>query len=239
MPHRARQLAVTALLTAFVLPSVACGTIELPIDLALEQPSEIAIDLSALFPPPNDLAVTSLVGGVETTITAQLGLIEFIAVTLGQALPATIAVDDIRIAGTELLIGGLLSTGTLCVAPDPLVASGGVAMLNLLLGVAAFDLTLASLIYVTDPFLGPTVGGALPFAAEIDAITPLSIGDLLALATGTGGGLVLTQEIDTMLPPDTPIIGAAGVSATLSLATTDVFPTDPLLDECEIFLSGL
>lgn len=239
MSQRIRQATIGLLLSVFVLPSLACGTIELPIDLALEQPSEIVIDVSALFEPPFDLLGTSLVGGVETTITAHLGLLDFIAITLGQALPADIAVDDIRIAGTPLLIGGVLSTGTLCVAPDPLIESGGTAMLNILLGAAEFDLTLASLIYITDPFIGPLVGGAFPFAADINAITPLSIGDLLALATGTGGGLVLTQEINTVLPPDTPIIGAAGVSATLSLGTTDVFPSDPLLDECDVFLAGL
>lgn len=239
MSRKSRHVALALVLCAFVLPSLACGTIVLPIDLALEQPSDITLDLSAVFPPPNDIASTALVGGVETTITTKLGLFEFIGITLGQALPATIAVDDIRMAAPEILLAGVLSTGTLCIAPDPAVTSGGSAMLNPLLGVAAFSLTLANLIHVTDPLLGGLVGGALPFAADIDAVAPLSISDLLALAAGTGGSLVLSQTIDTTLPPDTPIIGAAGVSAVLTLASSDVFPSDPLLDECALFLAGL
>jgi hypothetical protein len=220
-----------------VLPAFACGDIELDVDLALEDPSQIDITIP-LLPAPNNVKTTFLVGGIESTITTHLGLIELIAASLGQALPANIAIDDIRIAGTEFDILGLLFTGTLCVRPDPLTPSGGTAMINALLGVAQFNIDLNTEIWVTDPALLGVVGGPLPFTATIDATAPLSLGDLLNLAAGGTGGLSLTQQIDTTLPPDTPVIGAAQISATLTLSSADALPSDPMLDECDAFFAS-
>lgn len=238
MSDRLRRQLLVLLLVGGVLPSIACGTVVIPTTLALESPSEITIAIP-IFPPPYDQETTSLVGGVETTITTELGLLELLGITIGIALPADISVDDILIAGTEIVIGGLLPTGTLCVALDPDLPGGGSALINPLLGVAEFNIALNTLIHITDPGLGGVLGGALPFGAAINAVTPLSLGDLLDLMAGGTGGLSLTQEIDTTLPPDTPVIGPSQVTATLTLATTETFPSDPLLDECEAYLAGL
>ena len=225
------------LLTVGILPSLGCGTIELPIDLALEQPSDLTLELP-IFPPPFDLATTSLIGGVETTISTKIGLKELLGALVGQAIPATIDIDDILIAGTEILIGGSLPTGTVCVFQDPVVESGGTAAFNLLLGVAAFDMTLNTNLGVTDPFLGGLLGGPAAFAQEVSAMVPVSIGDMLALLTGGGGGLALTQEIDAEFGP-VPILGTIHITGTLTLASADAQPSDPLLDECAAFVAGL
>lgn len=238
MFQRARHRLYVLLLSAAIVPSFGCGTIVIPMDLVLEDPSQIDIHIP-IFQPPFDVATTNLVGGVEMTITTNLGFFQLLGISLGQALPADISVDTIAMAGTEILIGGLLPTGTLCVTLDDTLPGGGSALINPLLGVAEFNIALNTLIYITDPGLGPIVGGALPFGADVNAITPLTIGDLLDLLGGGGGGISLTQEIDTTLPPDTPIIGPAQVVATLTLATADAQPSDPLLDECEVFLAGL
>jgi len=238
MLSRARRNVQILVLTLAILPAFACGTVVIPTTLALEDPSIINITIP-IGPPEEQLKTSSLVGGVETTITTELGLLELIKVSLGKALPADIAIDDIRIAGTGFDILGLLFTGTLCVEPDPALPGGGTAMINVLLGVAEFDIALNTLIWVTDPSLGGVVGGPLPFGATIDEMVPLSIGDLLDLIGGGSGGLSLTQEISTTLPPDTPVIGPAEVSATLTLSSTDTFPSDPLLDECEAFFASM
>jgi hypothetical protein len=237
MISRARRNVRALFLTLAILPAFACGTVVMPVDLALEDPSAIHITIP-LLPPPNNVKTTFLVGGVETTITTELGLIELLAISLGHALPADISIDDIRIAGTEFDILGLLFTGTLCVEPDDSLPNDGTALINVLLGMAEFHIPLNTLIWVTDPGLLGVVGGPLAFGAQIDEIVPLSIGDMLALLGGGSAGLSLTQEIDTTLPPDTPVIGPAEVSATLTLTSTDTFPTDPLLDECEAFFAS-
>ncbi|MDJ0787693.1 MAG: hypothetical protein QNK05_12860 [Myxococcota bacterium] len=225
----ARALAVAAI----ALPAIACGQIDIPLTLVLEDPSDITINIP-IFPPPNDQASTFLVGGIDTNITADLGFFELLAVLLGQALQADVDINDVAIAGTPLLIGGFLDTGTVCVDPDPVLgAGGGEAQLNVLLGVAAFDIDINTLLTVADPLVNSLLGGGLPFAAGVDTTTTFTIGDLIGLALGGGGGgLALTQEISTTLPPDTPVIGAAEVSAVLTLATSDAIPSDPLLDEC-------
>jgi hypothetical protein len=111
-------------------------------------------------------------------------------------------------------------------------------MINALLGVAQFNIDLNTEIWVTDPALLGVVGGPLPFTATIDATAPLSLGDLLNLAAGGTGGLSLTQQIDTTLPPETPVIGAAQISATLTLSSADTLPSDPMLDDCDAFFAS-
>jgi hypothetical protein len=220
-----------------VVPSVGCGEIELPVSLALEQPSELTLELP-IFPPPFDEETTSLVGGVETTITTEIGLFELLGALIGKAIPADIAIDDVLIAGTEILIGGGLPTGAICVFQDPDLASGGSASFNILLGVAAFEMTLNTRLGLTDPLLGSLLGEPAPFQQIVSAMVPVSIGDLLALISGGGSGLALTQDIDAEFGP-VPILGTVHVTGTLTLASTDTPPSDPLLDECAAFIASL
>jgi hypothetical protein len=221
------------------LPLVACGDIVIPQTLVLEEPSDITIEID-IFSPPYDMAQTSLVGGISSTITASLGFLELLGVLVGKSIVADVSVDEIAIAGTEIVIGGLLPTGTLCVDIDGANPGGGQALINPLVGVAQFIVDLNTIVYLTHPVVGPALGGSFPFTASIDDVAPLSLGDLIGLALGgSGGGLSLTQEIATQLPPDTPVIGPANVTATLTLATADAIPSDPLLDECAAFLATL
>lgn len=238
LSERVRKAGAGLAVALFVLPSLACGSIDLPVTLALEDPSAITIEIP-IFPPPDDMETTTLVGGVETNISADVGILTLLGLLVGQALPADITVNDIAIAGTELVIGGFLPTGTICVALDEADPGGGMAYLNVLLGMAAFQLDLNSVIYLTNPVVAPILGGPLPFQASIDTMAPLKLSDLLGLLAGGSGGLSLTQTIDTNLPPDTPVIGPAGISATLTLSSADALPSDLLLDECAAFLADL
>jgi hypothetical protein len=237
MPASLRAKILVALFAFAVVPSLGCGEIELPITLALEEPSSLTLELP-IFPPPNDVASTSLVGGVQTTIVADIGLLELLGALIGKAIPASIAVDDILIAGTEILIGGGIPTGAICLFQDPDLASTGSAALNPLLGVAAFNMTLNTKLGVSDPFLAGLLGEPAPFTQVISATAPLSIGDLLAILGGGDSGLALTQEIDATFGP-LPIIGTIHVTGELTLASADALPSDPLLDTCADFIAGL
>jgi hypothetical protein len=232
-----RAKLLVALFSLAVVPSIGCGEIELPVDLVLEQPSDLTLELP-IFPPPFNEETTSLVGGVQTTIIADIGLLELLGALIGKAIPADIEVDDILIAGTEILIGGGLPTGAVCLFQDPDLASGGIASLNPLLGVAAFDMTLNTKLGVTDPLLAGLIGDPAPFAQVISAIVPLSIGDLLTIVGGGDSGIALTQEIDAEFGP-VPVLGVIHVSGSLTLASSDEPASDPLLDTCTAFIAGL
>jgi hypothetical protein len=237
MSSRLRARLLVALFATAVVPSFGCGEIELPVDLALEQPSQLTLELP-IFPPPFNEETTSLVGGVQTTIVADIGLLELLGALIGIAIPAEIQIDDVLIAGTEILIGGGLPTGAICLFQDPNLPSGGTAEFNILLGVAAFDMELNTLLAVTDPLLASLLGDPAPFTQAVNAVVPVSIGDLLAILSGSGGGLALTQEIDATFGP-VPVIGTIHVTGSLTLASTDTPPSDPLLDTCADFIENL
>lgn len=216
-----------------VAPSIGCGQIELPVTLALEQPSDLTIEVAITDPPIE--ATTNLVGGVETTIVTNIGLKELLGALIGKAIPADIAIDDILIAGSEFDIGGLL-TDTICLFQDPAVPSEGAASFNLLLGVAGFDMTLNTKLGITDPFLDALLGGAQPFQQVISATVPVSLSDMLALISGGGAGLSISQDIDAQF--DTGILGPIHVTGTLTLASTDTFPTGALIDDCVAYIAA-
>lgn len=232
-----RAQLLVLLFAVSVVPSIGCGEIELPIDLVLEEPSDLTLGFPS-FPPPFDQETTSLVGGVQTTIIADLGLLQLLGALVGKAIPADIVIDDILIAGTEILIAGAIPTGTVCLFQDPLLDSGGAASLNLLLGVAAFDMTLNTRLAITDPGLAALIGEPAPFAQVVSAVVPLSIGDMLTMLGGGDSGLSLTQEIDAEFGP-VPILGTIAVTGSLTLASSDTPASDPLLDTCAAFVAGL
>jgi len=233
MRRSARPAHFFAGLAAAIALGSGCGNVSIPITLALEDPSTLSLEL------PSEQATTSLIGGVDTTINADLGLLKLLGALVGQALPADIDVDEVLIAGTSVSVfGGLFNTGTICVFQDPDVPSEGSAAFNLLLGSAAFNMTLNASLAITDPTLGSFLGGPQPFSQAIATVVPLSLGDLLGILGGGGGGLALTQEIDTVFGP-VPLLGEIHVTGELTLASADAFPSDPLLDECVTYIAGL
>ncbi len=237
MPASLRARLFVVLFAVAVMPSFGCGQIEVPVDLVLEQPSALTLELPIL-PPPFNEETTSLVGGVQTTIVANVGLLQLLGALVGKAIPAEIEIDDILIAGTEILIGGALPTGAICLFQDPDLASAGAAQLNVLLGVAAFDMTLNTKLGISDPGLAALIGEPSPFTQVISAIVPLSIGDLLAMLGGGDSGIALTQDVEAEFGP-LPIFGTIRVTGSLTLASSDIPPSDPLLDTCQAFIASL
>lgn len=226
----------TGLLAALLAGgSVGCGDIEVPVDLALVGDNTISIQ------PPDlpDPLETTLAGGVETTIAVDVGLFSLLN---PNGIMAGISVDDILIAGESIaVLGGVVNTGTLCIEQNLDNPGGGVAHLRLLQHEADFMLALNTTIRGTDPgFLAfldlAGVDPLIPFDTVVDTTVPISFADLFGLILGGGGGggggLELSQDISTTLPPEIPLFGGAEVNASLTLATVEEIPVDPLLADC-------
>lgn len=223
------------LLAALFTLNTACGQIDLPLTLGLQGENSISIRIP-IFPPGQDVYSSTLVGGADATVTLDLNPFHLFS---PDGLVALLAIDRVRIAGTDIDIAGL-HTGTLCIYDDLGNPGGGIAYLRPLRQEADFLLSFNTFIAVTDPFIRQFLGDPLPFEAEIDTTVPVTLSDLvgLLLGGGSGGGLELSQEISTTLPP-LPLFGEMEATAQLTLATVEEFPTDPMLDECEDFLAGL
>lgn len=222
-------------LTAIAGVSIGCGQIEVPLNLALAEGSTIALEIP-LFPPPYDHAETTLVGGVETTAIVDLDPWNLISPS---GIAAAIRVDDLLIAGESILLAGSLNTGTICTLLDPANESGGLALIQPFRHQLDVQMTLNSVIGVTDPFLAEFLPGGLPFPAEIDATIPITLSDLfdlfLGLLLGGNGGLTgleLTQDLTATIPDDVPILAGSEITASLTLVSVDAIPADPLLVDC-------
>lgn len=223
------------LLTAIAGVSIGCGQIEVPLNLALAEGSTIELEIP-FFAPPFDHAETTLVGGVETTAVVDLDPWNLID---PDGIAAAIEIDDLVIAGEPILLAGALNTGTICVLPDPDLDSGGLALIQPFRHQMDVQMTLNTIISVTDPFLAGFLGPGLPFPAEVDATIPITLSDLfdlfLGLLFGGDGGLTgleLTQELSATIPDDVPILAGSQVTATLTLVSVDAIPADPLLADC-------
>jgi hypothetical protein len=228
----ARFVQVGLLATMLGSGSVGCGDIDIPLDLALVGDNTISITQEGS--PPLS---TSLVGGVQTTVSVDIGLFSLLN---PNGIMAGIAVDDILFAGENIpVLGGIINTGTLCIEQNQDNPGGGSAHMRIFQGQADFLLALNTTIRGTDPgfiALLDTLGfDSLPFDTVVDVQdVPLSFADLLGLLFGGSGsgGLELNQQISTTLPPELPFFGGATVEADLTLATVDEIPIDPLMLDC-------
>jgi hypothetical protein len=220
-----------ALIAAIGLASsltVACGQIELPVNLVATSDSQITITLP--FDPPYDILQSSLVGGAQATIAVDVDIFKLLS---PHGIMGTIVVDDVLIAGTEVVIGGFLPSGTICVTPSTDPPGGGTILLRPLLNRADIQMDLFTQISLTDPTVAALLGPPLPFDAHIEDQVPLSLADLLGLLLGGGSGsFEVHQEISTVLPEDLPLVGGAPVVADVTLVNADEFPTGGLLDDC-------
>jgi hypothetical protein len=222
-------------LSLLFLTGVGCGHIEFPATLALVGDNTISMEIP-FFPPGQNVFGTAVVGGAESTISVDL--LNPLQLIQPEGLMASIAVDRVLIAGGDINIFGL-HTGTICTYDDPNNPGTGTAFLRPVQQEGEFHIALNTLISVTNPQLMAFLPGPLPFTAEVDDTTTVTLVDMLALATGQEANIVIHQVIQSVLPDDIPILAGGIITADVTLKTVKQFPSDPLLDECEAFLAGL
>lgn len=229
----ARKLPVHLCLSIFAATSVGCGQIEIPITFALVGDNDISLTVPA-FPPPNSFG-SSLSGGADATVIVDLNPFELIT---PHGLMAAITVDRVLMAADPIDIFSV-DTGVVCVYDDVASPGGGFALLRPLRREADFHITLNTLISITDPVLLDLFPDPLPFEAAIDETLPLTLADLFGLLAGGGAGIELSQTLEATLPPDVPLLGGGQITANVTLATVDEFPSNANLSFCEAFLAGL
>jgi hypothetical protein len=228
-----RSAPLQGLLALLAAASLGCGQAEIPVTFALVGDNTISLEIPA-FPPPDNVFGSSLVGGAEARVFVDFNLKKLLT---PNGIFATLVVDRVLMAAEPIDLRGL-DTGVVCIYDDAASPGGGFALLRPLRKRADFHLTLNTLISPTSPFLQNLFPEPLPFAAQIDETIPLSLSDLLGLIAGGGGGLALSQQIQTTLPDDIPLLAGSIITADVTLAAADAFPVDPLLDACEDFLAG-
>jgi hypothetical protein len=218
------RLSVTLAIVAIV------GTAQYEMPLVLELDPEQPNTLVLVEPFQGGAARTSrLVGGVETTL-----VFDAAKLLTREGVMATIRVDAVRLAGTSIDILGLIPTETLCIVPNPDLASGGVAHLRPVQGTASMELTLETLSFATNPALEGVVP-PIPFGALVEDEFPLSLVQMLGLLTGQEGVISIHQVLQDFLPPEIPVLGGAEVTVTATFANTQAIDPDPLLDDCDAF----
>jgi hypothetical protein len=222
---------VKTILAALALSgSMACTSIDVPVTLAVEEPSDISIELVVLGTPTGIVTGTTLVGGADMTISLSL----FNLFAPGGIL-AMVTIDDIRMAGPSFALAGQ-QTGTICVS-EVEDSGGGTALIRLLHGEAQFDVVFDTVIHTLGA-LGGQVPGGIPFAAPLQATAPLTFGDMIDLFLGKPGSLRVTQVIETEIegPGDNSsildLIDGSPVTATITLASAEAIPDHALLDQC-------
>jgi hypothetical protein len=221
-------------LSLLFLTGVGCGQIEFPATLALVGENTITMEVP-FFPPGQNVFGTSVVGGAESRI--QVDLTDPLQMFQPEGLAANVLVDRVLIAGGDINIFGL-HTGTVCTSDDPDNPGSGIAFLRPIQQEGEFHITMNTLISVTNPQLAGFLPGPLPFAADLNDTTRVTLLDMLNLALGKPADIEISQVIQAVLPDDIPLLAGSIITADVTLKTVDQFPSDPLLTECDEFLAG-
>jgi hypothetical protein len=223
----------TAILLVFTVGASGCGEIQMPMTLALEDGSNIEIEMVAPLTLP--LGTTYLEGGVMTVMTANIDLLGLL---LHVPMFGVIEIDQLLFGGTEFSILGT-ATGTLCTIPNPNGSSGGSVLIDIFGGHIDFYMDLDTAIMVTNPDLAANLPDGFQFTMSVDEGADISLPELLAMAFGNADGVlsitqVLDEEFETEILPG--FLATLHISGELALATANEFPTGLLMDECIDFL---
>jgi hypothetical protein len=225
---RTKALKLLVLL-GFTVGAIGCGEIQMPMTLALEEGSNIEIEMVAPLALP--LGTTYLEGGVMTVMTANIDLIGLL---LHIPMFGIIEIDDLLFGGTGFAILGT-PTGTLCTVPDPNGSSGGSVLIDIFGGHIDFYMNLDTAIMVTNPDLAASLPDGFQFTMSVEEGADIALPELLAMAFGNADGVlaitqVLDEEFETEILPG--FLATLHITGELTLATANDFPTGLLMDEC-------
>lgn len=218
-----------AVLATFAATSIGCGTIEMPMALALSGDDNF-ISFQAGDSAAEEM---QLEGGVATTMALELDLFDLI---LQQAVFGSITIDDLLFGGTELNILGVLPSEEVCVIQDPDAPGSGLTTVNIFEGLIQFQMNLVTNVVFGNPALMNILGPkGFPFDLSVEDEAQLGLIEMLSLAFGNSdGAFEITQTIDNLMFDFTlgPLTVPVVVNAQLTLATASEIPVGPLVQQC-------
>jgi hypothetical protein len=229
-----------AVLLAFASGSIACGVIEAPAILALDEGSSLDLNLNPDSPNPLFVETIDLEGGVATLMSVDIDLF---ALLFGLPIEGTVGVTDLLFAGEPILLFGF-PTGAICTILDPTLPTGGDVSIDIFdhqLNNASVDFAMdvATTILVENPDLSGPFPNGLPIALAVNSSADLTLAELLGLISGNAEGVLtidqpVSERFEIQILNLNLLLGADGV---LTLTTANAFPTGPNLDACIEFLS--
>lgn len=208
--------------------SVACS-LDIESTLALADGSSMEVEVPA---GSGNASSAALEGGTVMNIEIGIGLLD----VLFGSFDGDVSVGELLFASDGFTILGI-PTDELCVIPDPSDPGGGTFTANIKKSQATFDVQINTRALVGNPLLAGAIPDGFAFPFDLESTLPLSLFDMLGLLTGSGS-LEVSQELDenltvTVGPTSLPI----HIGGTLTLGSTDAFPTSPLLDSCIAIVS--
>jgi len=222
------QVALTALVTALSMGSVACN-LSIEQTLALEEGSAMEIEVPA---GSGAVGVAALEGATVMVIDIGIGLLDI----LFGSIEGDVTVAEMLFASNGFVLLGI-PTEELCVVPDPVDPGGGSFAADIFGGSATFDVSMNTRALIGNPVLAGAIPDGFAFPFNLQSTLPLSLADMIGMLTGAGG-LSVSQELDETF--DVTALGITlpiHIGGQLSLASTDVFPTSPLLDRCLVIVA--
>ena len=230
-----KKFVLLGALIAFALNGIACGKIQVPMNLGVQNPGS-EISLTLVNPPLGPLGTSEFQGGVSTVMTMDIGLFD---VLFHLPFSGVIEITDLLFGGSSINILGT-DTGTLCTVLDPDNPGGGTALVDIYHEQVTFNMDAGTLILPTNPSVAALLPNGFPFAFSFSDTMDLSLADLLGLAFGSAdGALTITQPLDDTI--NVTLLGIPleiGVTGQLVLSTVNELPGGDLIDICNAFLAG-
>jgi len=229
MHNKSKNWKMTLALLVVAAQSVACS-LQIEQILEVQDGSEMTIGILSL--PPD---VLPLEGGTVMNIDVSIGFFDLLLGNVG----GDVSVDELLITAPPFDVLGIpaLNTGAVCVVPQAGGAAGGTFDANIYAGTATFDVAIDTIALIGNPILAALLpGGGFPFPFNLQSSVPFGLSEMLGFLTGSGSFEVsqtidMDIEIDIDGPGPQPPL-PAHVGGMIDLASTDAFPTSPLLDDC-------
>lgn len=217
---------------SFAFGSVACS---ISTEVIQEVEPSSALDLAV---GPFPAQTLPLEGGIVLGIDVTIRFFQLLFGNIG----GDVTVNELLITTAPFNFLGLpsLATEEICIVQDGGPAMGSFSS-NIYTSQATFDVSVPTVALIGNEALAALLpGGGFGFPFDLQATIPLSLDDALGLLTGSGGGLTVTQDVDLDVSFDIVGIGTlpGTVTGSITLSSTDAFPTSQLLDDCIAFLSG-
>lgn len=229
--RRQNRVLMTWVAALVASQGLACS---IQLESILEVEDGSVLEIVAFSLPPENL---DLEGGTVMNIDVSISLLELLF--LG-TIDGDVAVGDLLFAAPPFNFLGIpaLNTGEICIVIDETAApSEGTFEADLVDETATFDVAINTIALLGNPVLAANLpGGGFQFPFDLQSTQPLSFADMLALLGGSSS-IEISQQVDEEFVVDfggqmVPI----SVTGQIHIASTDAFPSTPLVQDCIAFL---